>query len=73
MLQSARFILLLNKFDIFSLKVGVVPLEEYFPDYEGGRDISKAVNYISAAFLRQNTKGVSLFMQLVISFVLSIC
>ncbi|KAI9301386.1 G protein alpha subunit [Cunninghamella echinulata] len=39
-------ILFLNKFDIFTAKIPKIPLEKYFPDYGGGKDVTKAAKYI---------------------------
>src|SRR5271170_1305917 len=43
-------VLFLNKIDIFRKKLLSVPLEKYYPDYEGGPDPGKAAKYILYRF-----------------------
>jgi len=43
-------VLFLNKIDIFRKKLQTVPLEKYYPDYEGGADPGKAAKYILYRF-----------------------
>ena len=62
-MEKVSFILLLNKFDIFRLKVPVVPMKLCFPGYAGGGDVGKAVDYILNAYLEQNTKNLPVFVQ----------
>ncbi|KAL0097694.1 guanine nucleotide-binding protein alpha-3 subunit [Phycomyces blakesleeanus] len=47
-------ILLLNKIDLFREKLARVPLENYFPDYNGGPEVTKGAKYILRRFSQAN-------------------
>ncbi|WFD28587.1 Guanine nucleotide-binding protein alpha-2 subunit [Malassezia nana] len=47
-------ILFLNKIDIFTKKLPLRPLANYFPDYKGGDDVNKAAKYILWRFTSLN-------------------
>ncbi len=60
-------ILFLNKVDVFKKKLtnGRAPLEKYFPDYDGGNDVSKAAKYILWRFMGVNKAKLSIYPQYV--------
>lgn len=47
-------ILFLNKIDVFKDKVEEVPIEDYFPDYQGGPDYEKGCEYFKERFQQLN-------------------
>ena len=49
----AHVIVLLDKIDEFKAKLPQVPLEQYFPDYTGGSDVTEAVDYIRSKFMQE--------------------
>ncbi|CAM1500629.1 Fc.00g097910.m01.CDS01 [Cosmosporella sp. VM-42] len=49
-LSRTKFILFLNKADIFKEKLLVTPLNHHFPDYSGGDDFREALTYIVDRF-----------------------
>ncbi|KAF9001016.1 guanine nucleotide binding protein, alpha subunit [Cyathus striatus] len=59
------FILILNKVDVFKLKIKKVPLEHHFHDYTGGCDIKKAVKYILWTFMQLNRGKLSVYPHLI--------
>lgn len=54
-------VLFLNKIDIFASKLPYSPLEKYFPDYNGGDNINKAVKYILWRFTQVNRSGLNIY------------
>lgn len=54
-------VLCLNKIDLFAEKLQKVPLENYFPDYTGGKDINKAAKYILWRFVQLNRANLSIY------------
>ncbi len=56
--QKTSIILFLNKTDIFKEKIERVPIEDYFPDYQGGPDYELGCQYFKERFevLNQSTK-----------------
>ncbi|KAI8640024.1 heterotrimeric G-protein alpha subunit, GPA3-like protein [Parasitella parasitica] len=54
-------ILFLNKIDVFRQKFKKIPLENFFPDYEGGSDIGKAVKYILWRFSQTNRAKLNIY------------
>lgn len=54
-------VLFLNKIDLFAEKLQKVPLETYFPDYTGGKDINKAAKYILWRFIQLNRANLSIY------------
>lgn len=52
--QKTSIILFLNKTDIFKEKVERVPIEDYFPDYQGGPDYELGCQYFKERFLALN-------------------
>lgn len=54
-------VLFLNKIDIFAEKLRHVPLEKYFPDYTGGKDINKAAKYILWRFVQLNRANLNIY------------
>ncbi|CDO93758.1 unnamed protein product [Kluyveromyces dobzhanskii CBS 2104] len=54
-------VLFLNKIDIFADKVRSVPLEKYFQDYTGGKDINKAARYILWRFVQLNRANLNIY------------
>ncbi|KIY52844.1 heterotrimeric G-protein alpha subunit, GPA3-like protein [Fistulina hepatica ATCC 64428] len=57
-------ILFLNKIDVFKVKLPKVPLERYFPEYTGGRDINKAAKFILWKFMQANRARLSVYPHL---------
>jgi GTPase SAR1 family protein len=59
---NASVILFLNKRDLFADKIKKVPLNNLFPEYEGGNDYDAGVDFLKAKFLAQNrTEHVRVF------------
>ncbi|KAF7363677.1 Heterotrimeric G-protein alpha subunit [Mycena sanguinolenta] len=54
-------ILFLNKIDVFRTMLDKVPLEHYFPEYDGGSDASKASKYIMWRFVHLNRAKLSVY------------
>lgn len=54
-------VLFLNKIDVFASKLPYSPLEKYFPDYNGGDNINKAVKYILWRFTQVNRSGINIY------------
>lgn len=57
----SSIVLFLNKIDIFAEKIQHVPLERYFPDYTGGKDINKAAKYILWRFVQLNRANINIY------------
>lgn len=57
-------VLFLNKIDVFTEKLPHSPLENYFPDYEGGNDVQKAAKYILWRFTQANRAKLQLYAHL---------
>ncbi|KAF8878348.1 G-protein alpha subunit [Mucidula mucida] len=59
-------VLFLNKKDVFKEKIkrGKIPLERYFPEYNGGRDVNKAAKYILWRFMKENRARLSVYPHL---------
>ncbi|CAG8635233.1 886_t:CDS:2, partial [Ambispora gerdemannii] len=57
-------ILFLNKIDLFKAKLPKVPLENYFPEYQGGADINKAAKYILWRFTQTNRARLNIYPHL---------
>ncbi|EPS43204.1 hypothetical protein H072_2805 [Dactylellina haptotyla CBS 200.50] len=51
---KTSIILFLNKIDRFKLKLPISPMQNYFPDYEGGDDYAAACDYILNRFVSLN-------------------
>lgn len=51
MLLDTTWVLFLNKIDLFEKKILAVDLKETFPEYEGGTDVNKAVDFITNMYL----------------------
>ncbi|KAI8098900.1 guanine nucleotide binding protein, alpha subunit [Halteromyces radiatus] len=56
--------LFLNKVDIFKVKVLRCPMQNYFPDYGGGKDPNKAAKYILWRFLQTNRAKLNIYPHL---------
>lgn len=54
-------VLFLNKIDLFAEKLKNKPLENYFPDYNGGSDINKATKYILWRFVQLNRANLNIY------------
>ena len=54
-------VLFLNKIDMFANKLPYSPLEDHFPDYNGGDNINKAVKYILWRFMKVNRFGLNIY------------
>ena len=52
---NTPMIVFLNKSDLFREKLGKFPLAEKYPDYKGGEDFDKAVQFITTLFEAQST------------------
>ncbi|ORX96113.1 G protein alpha subunit [Basidiobolus meristosporus CBS 931.73] len=57
-------IFFLNKIDLFREKLPRVPLENYFPEYTGGPDITKAAKYILWRFTQTNRAKLNIYPHL---------
>lgn len=57
-------VLFLNKIDVFTEKLPYSPLENYFPDYNGGNDIKSAAKYILWRFNKLNRNQVTIYPHL---------
>lgn len=51
MLLDTTWVLFLNKIDLFETKIKNVDLKETFPEYDGGADLNKAVQFITDMYL----------------------
>ncbi|KAI7871898.1 heterotrimeric G-protein alpha subunit, GPA3-like protein [Spinellus fusiger] len=60
-------VLFLNKIDVFESKLQYSPLRQYFTDYKGGSDPSKAAKFILRKFDRANRAGLSLYPHLTLA------
>ncbi|KAI8391598.1 guanine nucleotide binding protein, alpha subunit [Radiomyces spectabilis] len=56
--------LFLNKIDVFKTKITRVPMEKYFPDYGGGKDVNKAAKYILWRFMQTNRAKLHIYPHL---------
>ncbi|KAG7666443.1 GPA2 [[Candida] subhashii] len=54
-------VLFLNKIDVFAQKLQYSPLENHFPDYNGGNNINKAAKYILWRFNQVNRSGLNIY------------
>lgn len=59
--SRTSIVLFLNKIDVFAKKLPFSPLENYFPDYNGGNNINKAVKYILWRFTQVNRSGLNIY------------
>lgn len=50
--KNSVIILFLNKIDSFKEKLEYSPLKSLFPDYNGGSDYNKAMNYIEEQYTK---------------------
>ncbi|KAL0096550.1 G protein alpha subunit [Phycomyces blakesleeanus] len=57
-------VLFLNKIDVFEAKLPKSPLENYFPDYEGGPDPKKAAKFILWKFDQLNRANLNVYPHL---------
>ncbi|KAI8377539.1 heterotrimeric G-protein alpha subunit, GPA3-like protein [Radiomyces spectabilis] len=57
-------ILFLNKIDLFKAKLPKVPLQKFFPDYQGGQDPNKAAKYILWRFNQTNRAKLDIYPHL---------
>ncbi|KAI8809106.1 G protein alpha subunit [Cladochytrium replicatum] len=57
-------ILFLNKVDLFKAKLLKVPLENFFPDYNGGPDLPKAAKFILTKFTLANRARLNIYPHL---------
>lgn len=57
-------ILFLNKIDLFKQKLPLVPLSDYFPEYQGGADANKAAKYILYRFTQVNRAKLNIYPHL---------
>jgi len=51
---NTSLMLFLSKIDLFKKKIKRSPIENYFPDYDGGKDYSKAITYFGGKFISLN-------------------
>ncbi|KAK5781607.1 hypothetical protein RI543_000789 [Arxiozyma heterogenica] len=59
--SRTSIVLFLNKIDLFAEKLKRKPLENYFPDYNGGDDINKATKYILWRFVQLNRANLNIY------------
>ncbi|KIM42410.1 hypothetical protein M413DRAFT_70737 [Hebeloma cylindrosporum] len=64
---QTSIVLFLNKVDLFTDKLPNVPLVDYFPDYQGGSDVTKATKYILSKFLEANRSRLTIYTHLTIA------
>jgi len=57
-------ILFLNKVDLFKTKLARSPLSNYFPDYSGGNDVTRAAKYLLWRFNQVNRAHLNLYPHL---------
>lgn len=57
-------ILFLNKIDLFKEKLPLVPLADWFPEYQGGADPNKAAKYILYRFTQVNRAKLNIYPHL---------
>ncbi|KAG8855595.1 Guanine nucleotide-binding protein alpha-2 subunit [Tulasnella sp. 330] len=62
--QRTSMILFLNKTDVFKDKLLKSPMENHFPEYTGGSDISKAAKYILWRFHMVNRAKLTIYPHL---------
>lgn len=60
----SSIILFLNKIDLFKEKLPKVPLSDWFPDYQGGADVSKAAKYVLYRFTQVNRAKLNIYPHL---------
>ncbi|KAF8311283.1 G-protein alpha subunit [Clavulina sp. PMI_390] len=61
---STSIILFLNKIDIFEKKIPRSPLQKYYPEYQGGEDVTKATKFILWKFVNMNRAKLALYPHL---------
>ncbi|KAJ7083882.1 heterotrimeric G protein alpha subunit 2 [Mycena epipterygia] len=54
-------ILFLNKVDVFERKLQEIPLNCYFPEYTGGKNLQKATRFILSRFMEANRARLSVY------------
>lgn len=59
--MRTSIILLLNNISIFKQKLARSPLSNYFPDYCGGSDVSRATKYILWRFIQVNRAHLNVY------------
>lgn len=59
--SRTSIVLFMNKIDVFADKLPYSPLENYFPDYNGGNNINKAAKYILWRFTQVNRSGLNIY------------
>ena len=59
--RSISVILFLNNFSEFKVKLLRSPLSNYFPDYSGGADVSRAAKYILWRFNQVNRSHLNMY------------
>lgn len=59
--SRTSIVLFLNKIDVFAEKLEHSPLQNYFPDYTGGNDITKAAKYILWRFKQVNRSNLTIY------------
>ncbi|KAJ1674593.1 Guanine nucleotide-binding protein alpha-2 subunit [Spiromyces aspiralis] len=57
-------ILFLNKIDLFQVKIPLIPLNRYFPEYTGGPDVNKAAKFVLWKFTQANRANLQLYPHL---------
>jgi len=60
-LRQTAFILFLNKIDLFKEKIAKVDLKQWFPNYTGGLNYDKALNFLEDKFKELNTSPHTIF------------
>ena len=66
--QNTHFVLLFTKMDKFRSMVPVLPLQQFFPDYEGGSSPEAAKDYIKERFVSLNSHNRSVQVRFVSVF-----
>eukprot|EP00834_Sanchytrium_tribonematis_P001092 NODE_23_length_42016_cov_0.755803.p30 type:complete len:132 gc:universal NODE_23_length_42016_cov_0.755803:8621-8226(-) len=59
--QKSSLILFLNKADAFKDKLDRSPLENFYDDYNGGNDVTRAAKYILSKFTNVNRAKLKIY------------
>lgn len=59
--MTSRVVLIFNKIDAFHAKLALFPLKNYFLEYSGGSDVSRAATFISWRFKLLNRAHLSVY------------
>jgi len=60
-------VLFLNKDDLFRKKIQIIDMQKYFPDYDGGKDYDKAIDYLKTTFKSLNRTAKDLYIHVTVA------